>query len=127
MIHLCYNAEKEVLIMAIKTDRLTNLLAANKMSYQDLADITHINKATLHRYFTGATKKVPIERLWPIAFALNTTPQFLMGDTDNPDPSYCIEHVDSLHQRAISLINSLNDLELKSVIVFIEMLKKEAI
>lgn len=74
--------------MELMQSRLLNLMHSKKLSYQDLADITHINKATLQRYFTGRSKKIPIERIWPIAFALDTTPNYLMGDTDDPSPSY---------------------------------------
>ena len=111
--------------MALNKDRLIELLNKNNMSYQDLADITHINKATLHRYFTGATKKIPIERLWPIAFALNTTPQYIMNDTDNPDPPYHFDPCNILYERIASEIKNLSDIELKSVLAFIKMMKSE--
>lgn len=74
--------------MELIQSRLRDLMASKQMSYQDLANVTHIHKATLQRYFTGTTKKVPIERIWPIAFALDTTPSYLMGDTDDPSPNY---------------------------------------
>ena len=111
--------------MALNINRLTDLMNANKMSYQDLSDITHISKATLHRYFTGTTKKIPIQRLWTIAFALNTTPQYLMNDTDDPDPPYKTEPTDRLRQKAIETIRSLNEIELKSTMAFIKLLKTE--
>lgn len=72
--------------MALVNERLQRLLKVNDMSYQDLADRTGIHKATLHRYCQGVTDKVPIDRLWQIAFALGTTPQYLMGDTDDSSP-----------------------------------------
>lgn len=73
--------------MELIQSRLVDLMRQRHMSYQDLSDITKINKATIHRYFTGTTRKIPIERIWPIAFALGTTPQYLMGDTDDPSPN----------------------------------------
>ena len=73
--------------MQLIQDRLVQLMQKNKLSYQDLADITSIHKSTLQRYFTGRSKKIPIERIWPIAFALGTTPNYLMGDTDDPSPA----------------------------------------
>ena len=73
--------------MAIINERLRGLLAEQKMSYQDLANLTGIDKATLHRYCQGNIKKIPIDRVWTIAFTLGTTPQYLMGDTDSPDPN----------------------------------------
>lgn len=111
--------------MALNIQRLNELLAANKMSYQDLADITHINKATLHRYFTGVTKKIPIERIWPIAFALNTTPQYIMGDTDDPNPHFAAYESSNIRREIIELINQLNDRDLRAIMAFISVLTKE--
>jgi transcriptional regulator with XRE-family HTH domain len=85
-------------------------MRAKKLSYQDLSDITKIHKATLQRYFTGKSKKIPIERIWPIAFALDTTPNYLMGDTDDPSPHYVTTtactitgHTDILHNPQIEI------------------------
>lgn len=113
--------------MAIRKERLLDLMQANKMSYQDLADITHVHKSTLQRYFTGSTKKIPVERIWPIAFALGTTPQYLMGDTDDPSPTYSDLKEDDLLNKTIKSIRDLDNTQLKSVLAFIRMISQEDI
>ena len=108
--------------MELNKDRLLTLMKANRMSYNDLAEITHVHKSTLQRYFTGKTQKIPIERLWPIAFALNTTPQYLMNETDDPNPSYHYNTENQLLDKNIELLRTLDQNQLKSVYAFILIL-----
>ena len=77
-------SEKELtdLIERIKDRRLKL-----EMSYQDLSDATGISKSTLQRYETGYIKKVPINQIEILAKALHTTPSYLMGWEDVPEPS----------------------------------------
>lgn len=79
-------SEKELteLIEKIKLRRLELGL-----SYQELSDLTGINKSTLQRYETGFIKKVPINQVQIIAKALNVTPGYLMGwENDNENKTY---------------------------------------
>ena len=75
-------SEKELteLIEKIKLRRLERGL-----SYQELSDLTGINKSTLQRYETGFIKKVPINQVQIIAKALNVTPGYLMGWENNKE------------------------------------------
>lgn len=75
-------SEKELteLIEKIKLRRLELGL-----SYQELSDLTGINKSTLQRYETGFIKKVPINQVQIIAKALNVTPGYLMGWENNKE------------------------------------------
>ena len=75
-------SEKELteLIEKIKLRRLELGL-----SYQELSDLTVINKSTLQRYETGFIKKVPINQVQIIAKALNVTPGYLMGWENNKE------------------------------------------
>ena len=75
-------SEKELteLIEKIKLRRLELGL-----SYQELSDLTGINKSTLQRYEPGFIKKVPINQVQIIAKALNVTPGYLMGWENNKE------------------------------------------
>ena len=75
-------SEKELteLIEKIKLRRLELGL-----SYQELSDLTGINKSTLQRYETGFIKKVPINQVKIIAKALNVSPGYLMGWENNKE------------------------------------------
>lgn len=60
-------------------------MKAKKKTYVGLEKETGIPKSALQRYATGATEKIPIERLKLIADALETTPAYLMGWEKNED------------------------------------------
>jgi len=54
-----------------------------KMSGEELAKLLGKNRSTVFRYENGEIENLPLDILLPIAKALKTTPQHLMGwDTD---------------------------------------------
>lgn len=50
-----------------------------KMSADKLAEILGKDRSTIYRYEKGDIENMPLDILEPIAKALNTTPQYLMG------------------------------------------------
>lgn len=58
------------------------------MNMDDMAEATGISRATLYRYESGDIKKFSTESLYPVARALKTTPQYLMGWTDDPHKTF---------------------------------------
>jgi transcriptional regulator with XRE-family HTH domain len=50
-----------------------------KMSADELGVLLGVNRSTIFRYESGFIEKLPIDILEPIAKALETTPQYLMG------------------------------------------------
>lgn len=65
--------------MSAISERILTLLNEKRISYGELSAITNIPKSALQRYATGETEKIPIDRLESIAYALGTTPRYLMG------------------------------------------------
>lgn len=49
------------------------------MSADELGRLLGKNRATVYRYEKGEIEKMPLDILKPIATALRTTPQYLMG------------------------------------------------
>lgn len=70
--------------MSDMSARIAKAFTNKGYTYGDLSEITGIPKSALQRYVTGVTEKIPIPRLESIAHALDTTPQYLMGWTDDP-------------------------------------------
>lgn len=63
------------------------------LTYQELADKTGMSKSTLQRYETGFIKNLPLDRLWILSEALETTPNWILSiDTadDLPKQQYDI-------------------------------------
>lgn len=50
-----------------------------KMSADDLGKRLGKDRSTIYRYEKGDIENLPLDILEPIAMALNTTPQYLMG------------------------------------------------
>ena len=107
-------SEKELteLIEKIKLRRLELGL-----SYQELSDLTGINKSTLQRYETGFIKKVPINQVQIIAKALNVTPGYLMGwENDNENQTYYLNPEAAKMAQEIRPFLKINDSFKKIVI-----------
>ena len=68
------------------------------LSYQDLSDRTGMSKSTLQRYETGDIRNVSLDKLEPLANALQTTPSYLMGWEDAPDepPTSKIKNIEDI-------------------------------
>lgn len=56
------------------------------MSAEFLANKIGVNPSTVYRYEKGDIDKMPLNNLIPIAKALYTTPMYLMGWEDDPEP-----------------------------------------
>lgn len=56
-----------------------------KLSVDELASRLGKDRSTVYRYENGEIEKLPIDMLTPIADALETTPEYLMG-WENTDP-----------------------------------------
>ena len=59
-----------VMIMNEIANRLSAAIAASRYSYGELSKLTGIPKSAIQRYATGATEKIPLERLRALASAL---------------------------------------------------------
>lgn len=53
------------------------------LSLQDVADAAEMSKSTLQRYESGGIRNIPLRKLEPIAKALHTSPDWLIGWTDD--------------------------------------------
>lgn len=57
-----------------------------RISADELANKLGKNRATIYRYEKGDIENLPLDILEPIADALDTTPQYLMGWDDPSNP-----------------------------------------
>lgn len=112
-------------------NRIRDLMDSQKISYRDLERATSIDKASLQRYCTGKTVNVPADRLWTIAFVLGTTPAYLMGETDDPSPSYATQMVKysqdsarTIHKEIANELTSMDQEDLIGVLAYIRARKE---
>lgn len=63
----------------VVSQRIKNVLEEKNMSLQELSDLTGIAKSSLQRYSSGATDKIPTDRLVKIALKTHTSIFYLLG------------------------------------------------
>ena len=63
--------------------RIKHLREKLGMTQTELGDAVGTTKQTIYKYETGVVTNIPLDRLGRIADALETTPGYLMGWTDN--------------------------------------------
>lgn len=68
----------------ITGERIRERRKALDMTAGELASALGISRATVYRYENGEISKIPITHLAPIADALHTTADYLMGWSDDP-------------------------------------------
>lgn len=72
----------------IVSKRILESIERKNVSYGILSELTGIPKSAIHRYATGETPKIPIDRVESIAKALGVTAAYLMGWEEEPDAKY---------------------------------------
>ena len=65
-------------------DKIKKLRKNMGISQIDLAEIIQVSKQTLYKYENGIVTNIPSDKLEALADALDTTPEYLMGWTDDP-------------------------------------------
>ncbi len=64
------------------SERLQLAMNDSKLSYGEIANITGIPKSAVHRYISGETPKIPLNRLEQISKALGVSAKWIMGWED---------------------------------------------
>ncbi|MCI9457597.1 MAG: helix-turn-helix domain-containing protein [Oscillospiraceae bacterium] len=81
------------------------------LSAERVAEILGVSPATIYRYENGDIEKIPGDRLEPIATALQTTPQFLMGWAEFPFQSgniYSVKNISPMPEmKKIPLLGTI--------------------
>lgn len=79
------------------------------------------NRATVFRYENGDIEKLPIDVLKPIAEALLTTPQALMGWEDEKTATYNDSGMSEAKQSLLALAESCSDEEASRLLQMMEL------
>lgn len=84
---MCYIIlEKEVTAIMLTSQRIKQRRRELRMSIDDLARAIGKNRTTVYRYESGDIENLPLGIIEPLAKALKTTPEYLMGWDDNVKP-----------------------------------------
>lgn len=119
-------------------DRMKAQRKALKISVDELAARLGKDRSTIYRYEKGEIENVPLELLEPIAAALETTPQYLMGweqnqkEDENKKESDAMAGItarmfeDKDFFRVVSFLNGLDEKQFNRVKVSLSNLFEEA-
>ena len=122
----------------VVSQRIKNVLEEKNMSLQELSDLTGIAKSSLQRYSSGATDKIPTDRLVKIALKTHTSIFYLLGQ-DVPmeeEPALSttdlvVRYGNSNNDKIIVELNkmarSMNEKQIERLLLYAEFLlsKKE--
>lgn len=88
------------------SEKLSYAMREKKISIRELSDMTGIPKSAIQRYTSGATDKIPIDRMMLMAEALGIEPAFVMGWNDAP--SIETQDADPVKAELVSIYDKLN-------------------
>ena len=71
--------------MEIWTRRLNELFTESQETYRDIAKATGIPISAIHRYVTGETENIPLDRLEKLASHFGVKTEYLAGWDREPD------------------------------------------
>ena len=72
--------------MEIWTRRLMELFLESRETYRDISNATKIPVSAVHRYITGETENIPLDRLEKLAAHFGVKTEYLTGwETDQGD------------------------------------------
>ena len=97
-------------------DRIRNRRKQLRMSVDELATRLGKDRSTIYRYENGDIENLPLDLLVPIARALDTTQQALMGWDDD-------EKTESLSKEKLELIEQIKALPEEKVQLLLQLAK----
>lgn len=77
------------------------------ITYEELSRRTGIARSALHRYATGQTDKLPIDRVIKIAIAVGKSPAFIMGWTDDDSNNIKADNIYPLEKKSFPLLGEI--------------------
>ncbi len=93
-----------------------------KISADELGKRIGKNRATVFRYENGDIEKLPLDVLEPIANALDTTPQFLMGWEDKKNTTAeNSSGMSEAKQKLLALAEECSDEEVSRLLQMMEL------
>lgn len=104
--------------MSITSERIKERRIKSGLNVDDLAKLIGKNRATIYRYESDFIEDIPSKALNKLAEVLNTTPQYLLGTSNDPNPkpevakSSYSEHIQRINNKLVLLdTNKLNIIE----------------
>ncbi len=103
--------------------RIKSLRLKNNLTQDDLALKLHTTKQTIYKYENGIISNIPSSKIETIATIFHTTPEYLMGWTD--DVHSAESESSQVDNALLDAISGLNDEQVKQALDYIDYLKSK--
>lgn len=100
-------------------DRIKSRREELNMTVDELASLINKNRATVYRYEKGDIESLPTTVLKPLAEALKTTPEYLMGWEDDDSLGNYEENVEYLKDNYPNLVDLYNEIHANDQLVIL--------
>lgn len=107
-------------------DRIKSRRKQLKMSAEELAVRLGKDRSTIYRYEKGDIENLPLDVLEPIAKALQTTPQYLMGWEEVQKKNDTLADIvlrlrsDDIFLEAVESLHKMDSAKLSSLLAFLK-------
>lgn len=100
-------------------DRIKSRREELNMTVDELASLINKNRATVYRYEKGDIESLPTTVLKPLAKALRTTPEYLMGWEEDDSLGNYEENIDYLKDNYPNLVDLYNEIHANDQLVIL--------
>lgn len=112
----------------VRGDRIHNLRMDRSMTLEELGSKIGVGKGTVKKYENGIIENIPSDKIEALAQSLETTPEYLMGWSDDPEqPKQFGEESSAipitLDKKLIAMLSDLSPQEEQIVMGFLAGLK----
>ena len=87
--------------------RIKELRRANRMTLEELAEIIGTSKQTINRYENGIITNIPSEKIVALASALGTTPQNLMGWSEESETIQSLDNGNPIKVKKLPILGDI--------------------
>lgn len=95
-----------------------------KMSADELGKRLGKDRSTIYRYEKGDIENLPLDVLEPIAEALETTPQYLMGWEEKKETATNSSGLSPVKQQLLALAEQCSEEEAENLLKMMELILK---
>lgn len=119
------------------SNRIKEAMESSGLTLMQLQEMTGIPKSAIQRYASGDTDKLPIDRIKELATAMNVSSSYIMGWDESNEKGSIIKDLDlarwlgdllnnddSAVHELLKIISTLEDDDLKTLLVMAKALKK---
>lgn len=104
--------------------RIKNMRLKNNLTQDELALRINTTKQTIHKYENGIITNIPSSKIEAIANVLNTTPDYLMGWTEETSHKSS-EHDDYINLEILSLLEKMPEQKRENAIEYLKFLSNQ--